>query len=100
MYMETDTADGIMAFPGPSSLPSLRHSSTDDGRSRRRSCPHAACHIPATFISSLTSKVTSVNAGKLGNAMFLHCSALMVIRPQAFVIHNLGEEQCSIRLGF
>lgn len=100
MCMETDTPDGVLTLPGPSSLPSLHCSSADDGRSRRRSCPRATRHIPATFISSLTSNVTSVNAKKLGSAMFLHCAALMVIRPQAFVIHNLGEEHCSIRLGF
>lgn len=100
MEIETNTLDGIMAFLGLSSLHSLHYSSTDDGRSRWRSCPHAARHIPATFISSLTSNVTSVKAKKLGSAMFLHCAALMVIQPQAFVIHNLGEEQCIIRLGF
>lgn len=83
-----------------SGLSPLHLRSTDDGRSRRRSCPHAARHILTTFIPSLTSKVTSVISKKLGSAVFLRCAALMVIWPQAFVIHNLGREQCGITLGF
>uniref|UniRef100_A0AAV2LPP3 Secreted protein n=1 Tax=Knipowitschia caucasica TaxID=637954 RepID=A0AAV2LPP3_KNICA len=74
----------------PSSLPPLHLRSTDDGRSRWRSCPHAARHILATFIPLLTSKVTSVISKKLGSTVFLRCAALMVIWPQAFVIHNLA----------